>query len=607
MEAYWGSSAIDHADELAYHFARTDVARLTVKAVTYLTAAGQAALDRHADREAAEYLEAALERVEGSTGGGYDAIRSGLTADLARGYLRLGEYETARQLWTRADEGTDPGTEGHAALCRMYGLTTFWCGRREEAFEILDRGLASAAEAGDPAGSIRLGLARFHCLQEMGRSKDALSEVQSILPEAEALGNAKLLARVHRSLALLHVWTGPPAEAEEHASRAIELAQQAQDLPTEFWARWGLAVLRGMTGDTGRMAEGIDDLLVLADRSRSPVLRLWTAEMSIELAYGTGNWEEGIALGEHNVVLARNLNQKALLPRLLVWTSMFYLGRGEFDRAKVLLDEACEVAGIHDPDRPRNVYRTVPALMGLAHYYVAVGEYEKGIAAALEGVKIAEGTDFHLLVVHRLLPILAEAYLWAERIDEAEAAGERLREHALKMDHRLGVAWADACDALVQWKRGDAKAGAEGMTKAAVALEAIPMVPYAVRIRRQLAARLRDIGKTDEAVAELRRIHDVFAQLGAEIELEKTRVQLRELGVRPPPRGSGAGMAGLTGRELQIARLVAHRKSNKAIAKELGISPRTVSTHLSNVFQKMDVSSRAQLGDLIRDHGLLEG
>ena len=46
--------------------------------------------------------------------------------------------------------------------------------------------------------------------------------------------------------------------------------------------------------------------------------------------------------------------------------------------------------------------------------------------------------------------------------------------------------------------------------------------------------------------------------------------------------------------------------TNKAIGKELGISPRTVSTHLSNIFQKLELGSRAELGDKIRDEGLLE-
>ena len=80
-----------------------------------------------------------------------------------------------------------------------------------------------------------------------------------------------------------------------------------------------------------------------------------------------------------------------------------------------------------------------------------------------------------------------------------------------------------------------------------------------------------------------------------------------ELDTRPPSISKGTGAAALSQRELEIARLVARRKSNKAIAKELGISPRTVSTHLSNTFQKLEIGSRGELADYAREHRLLSG
>ena len=68
----------------------------------------------------------------------------------------------------------------------------------------------------------------------------------------------------------------------------------------------------------------------------------------------------------------------------------------------------------------------------------------------------------------------------------------------------------------------------------------------------------------------------------------------------------GEGWAGLTPREMEVARLVAARRSNKAIGKALGISPRTVSTHLSNIFRKVEVSSRGELADAFRSEGLAD-
>lgn len=603
LEAYRGADAMEHADELAYHFARTDADHLAGKAVQYLAEAGRRALHRHADREAVDYLRAAVDRRARRPDDAGGPSRVALLSELARAHLRLGEYEKSVALWTQAldAEGGDPAAR--AAIHRSLGLAHFWCGRHGQALATLDAGVEEAST--DPADRARLLLVRAHCLQGLGRGDDAREALESALPLAEELDDAPLLARTHRSLALLHVWIGPPSKAREHAGRAIELARDTGDLSVEFWARWGLAVQYGMMGDTASLEPAIEEARRLAEALRSPVLRLWTAEMSIELAYATGDWDTGLTLGEQSIGLARTLNQRALLPRLLVWTSLFYVGRGELDRAELLVAEACEVSGLRRSGGPLDVHLVVPAYIGLAHYQVALGDYDDAIASARKGLEIAEGTGYILWAIHRLLPIYAEACLWAGEIELAAELGQRMRQHAEAMNHSLGLAWADACEALVAWKRGDPAGGAVLMRKAAERLEGIPMIPYAARIRRQLAGRLAEIGDTEGSVEELRRVHDVFVRLGAELELEKARMQFREIGHRPPPRGAGEGIAGLTPRELEIALLVARRKSNKAIGKALGISPRTASTHLSNIFQKLDLSNRGELADLIRDEGLL--
>src|SRR4029079_10195744 len=161
----------------------------------------------------------------------------------------------------------------------------------------------------------------------------------------------------------------------------------------------------------------------------------------------------------------------------------------------------------------------------------------------------------------------------------------------------LGLAWADACDALVEMLHGDKQKAVSLLQGAVEALEAIPYVPDAARVRRQLARALAETGDREGATRELRRAHEVFAHLGAERELDGTREQLRELGARTPTRATTQGVAGLSGRELEIIRLVAARRSNKEIGAVLGISARTASTHLSNIFAKLGVESRGEPPD----------
>jgi ATP/maltotriose-dependent transcriptional regulator MalT len=600
MEGFYGERAMEHADELAYHFQRTDNAQLRGKAAKYLAAAGRVALERRADHEAVTYLKAALDLADDGQEG--KTLRAELAPRLARAHQHLGDFEEACRLWSAAlDRAPEDGRET-IALRRALGMAEFWCGRHDAAREHLDIGLNEAQRVGDQAGEVRLRIAKAHLLQEMGRGTDALETLSPALPIAESLSEPGLLARVHRGLSLLHLWIGPHESAKEHAERAIVLARKIGDTSIEFWARWALAVQEGMRGDTSGMAAAVEQVNELADSARSPVLRLWTADMSIELAYFRGEWDRGITTGNRAIALARSLNQRTLLPRLLVWTSQIHLGRGELDDAKRLLDEAVEISGIDTPDASIDVHQVVPVYIGRANYLVGLGDYEAAIEMAQRGSAIAEGTGYTLWAMHRMLPILAEAYLWAGQIDEAAKIGERIREHSERLDHKLGHAWADACEALVMWKRGDPKGAVSLMRTAAEALDEIPMLWDSARIRRQMAGRMAEVGMIDEASAELKRVHDIFVKLGANEELEKARMQFREIGHRPPPKGVGEGLAGLTSRELEVARLVARRLSNKAIGKELGMASRTASTHLSNIYQKLGITSRGELADLIRGY-----
>jgi DNA-binding NarL/FixJ family response regulator len=174
------------------------------------------------------------------------------------------------------------------------------------------------------------------------------------------------------------------------------------------------------------------------------------------------------------------------------------------------------------------------------------------------------------------------------------------------MGNRLAIAWGKAFEGIKVWHAGDAQASTVLLAEAAEELEALPLVFDGARVRRQLAGRLADLGDREGALRELRTVHDAFLKMKAEGELQKTREMFRELDVRPPSRSTGAGAGGLTQRELEIARLVALGRSDKAVAKELDIARRTVSTHLSNIYRKLELGSRGELAAYVAENNLLE-
>ena len=140
--------------------------------------------------------------------------------------------------------------------------------------------------------------------------------------------------------------------------------------------------------------------------------------------------------------------------------------------------------------------------------------------------------------MHHILPIIAEAAIHSRQLDRAATVGARMRSEAERVGHPLAFAWAEVCDGILTWLQNDATMGVESLRRAAEALEEIPMVYDAARVRRQLAGRLAELGDRDDALAELRHVHAIFRRLGARPELAKTLIQFDELGAEPPGQGA---------------------------------------------------------------------
>jgi DNA-binding CsgD family transcriptional regulator len=611
LERELGDEAIDHSNMLAYHYLQAK-GKVTSSAIRFLARAGQDALARYGNAEAARNLRATLSLLDGgeALSDALDGVEGGrweILESLARALSRMGNYAEAIPLWEEVRGlAQDRGAVEDAADCtRRVGIIKSYMGDPGGAIQEFDKVLSS------PPGSLshlllaRTRLRRGVALEEMGRLEEAREDLETALQMAEELQNPVVLAQAHRALVLLHIWTGHPDRVRAHADRAMELAKSSGAQSVEFWTHWGLAVLEGLLGNTEVMAAEVAEATRIARELRSPVLSLRSAEVAIEQAAATGQWDAGIIIGEQAIALARSLSQNTLLPRVLVWTSLIYLGRGEIALAEPLIAEAWEVSGAGGDEAP-NLHGIIPAYIGKGYLALAKGEYEEAITIGRAALEIADGVGYGLWTVHRLAPLLAETYLWMRDMEGAKEMSARLRAGSEGIGHRLGLAWAQTCEALVTWLEGDPEEGARLMDEAAQALEEVPMIGDAARLRRMKAGRLAEIGDRKGSLEELVKVHEIFLTLGAESELEKTRGMFRELDARPPRRSS-AGEGGLSLRELEIARLVERRDSNKAIARKLSISPRTVSTHLSNIYQKLEISSRGKLADYVRAEGLLEG
>jgi len=125
-----------------------------------------------------------------------------------------------------------------------------------------------------------------------------------------------------------------------------------------------------------------------------------------------------------------------------------------------------------------------------------------------------------------------------------------------------------------------------------------PQAPYeAARARALVGLACRALGDDDSAEIGLDAARRVFQQLGAAPEIARVEALSRKTAAK------AAG--GLTAREVQVLRLVAAGKTNQAIAADLFLSEKTVARHVSNIFAKLGLSSRAAATAYAYQHGLV--
>ena len=547
LEGHYGDRADEHADELAYHFGQAKPGQSAAKAAHYLFSAGQNALSRHANREAVAYLQEALDRIEATPPG--KALEQGeslaplsdVIRGLARARRRLGNISASVALWRRI-LGVAQAEQDEGQIARTHqeiGLTYMAGGSLEEAIEEFEQALEWAGFADDQPLMVRIQLAQGLCYHATGRGDAAQRVVEDALEIAQRLKHPALLGRVHSALLRLHIWTGQVEKVRSHAEMALDLSRKREDRGVEFWIQWAMGAMEGLIGNTAQMSERIEEARRLADEIGSPLLQLETVELTVELAYARGDWDEGIVIGSEAIELARSLGQTTILPRLLVWVSLMHLGRSHIETGDKLTREAWEVSradGALEEAGYLDVHTVVPAHIGRAAYHMALHEWDDAIRIAEAGLAIADRTGYVFWAIHHILPIIAEASIHSRDLVRAQEIARRMRKDAEAVGHPLGLAWADAVDALVTWLQGDPEVGAVSLRKGAESLETIPLTYEAACMRRQLAGRLAEVGDREGALEELRHVHEVFTRLGARHELEATIGMFRQIDAEPPDR-----------------------------------------------------------------------
>ena len=489
------------------------------------------------------------------------ALRVRLTTATAGVEHLLGRHEEAHARLVSAVDGfAEPGSPEAATLMIELAMDGFFRMDYERMREWAERALSAAR----PLADRPLTAAAVAVLAFGGAASGATEQAGTHLLEAAALvadlDDAELALRLDAAanLAGAELYLDRYDEAAAHAERALSVARktgQSEYIPLPYSILGQVNLLRGRLGEAAELLDNAVESARLSGNVQALAGNLVNRSLT---AVAAGDLEIALATAEENFELTQGLDQ-SLVCAAGVALAAARLENGDPERAVDVLiltsggDELRLIPGVW---RPR-------ALELLTRCLFALGRRSEGARSAA--------------------------------LTETTAAALRLR---------MADSMADRAAAAVALDAGDPDSAAERALASAVAAEEIA-APIEAALSRTLAGRaLAQARQPERATAELLRAAADLHACGALRYRAAAERELRSLGHRVyrrsrPGHSNEGGVASLTGRELEVARLVVDRRTNPEIAEALFLSPKTVETHLRNIFRKLQVSSRVEVARAI--------
>ncbi|MFI7412472.1 AAA family ATPase [Streptomyces sp. NPDC049627] len=599
------------------------------KALPAVLDASVAARRRHAHSEQLRLLERAMEL--------WDS-----TPEDVRATLRPVDYT---EVYPPC--GCDPETAPlrYLDLMAEAAVAGRLCGERERALKITKRALHLLEEEGDPLRAAWFWVQRSRLVQAQARG-DGWKELGTARELVRGLPPSEVHAEVLAIAANWSMLRNPGPEAMSAAERAVEYARMVGAEDIELNARLtlgglmvdagqieaGLAQMydvrnevlaRGLTAVVGRSHVNLPSVLEGIGRSEESAgilregLRLtqtmglrdseaWVWTNLAESLISLGRWDEAAEAA----VNARGTGQSAK-PRGggSNWLGHLALARGEVAQAARHLAAARASYGSHDPMPQNNLPMSCLAI-GIAaaegRLLDARTETDRALSAGFP-----PGTHRYAWPLLRAAAVAESDARALPAAQEGRAAFlERLSETVRKLTTGVPLWLAYEKWTRAELDRADSRATPDTWSDVVTAFEALERPYDLARVRHRLAEALLEIGGDDERAraAELLRLARATAtHLGARPLADATaqlaqRARLALTAAPPPPDPSDA--LGLTTRERDVLRLVSAGRTNRQIAEELFISPKTASVHVSNILGKLGVSGRGEAAAVAHRMGL---
>jgi ATP/maltotriose-dependent transcriptional regulator MalT len=232
---------------------------------------------------------------------------------------------------------------------------------------------------------------------------------------------------------------------------------------------------------------------------------------------------------------------------------------------------------------------------GLAQLRLAQGQVEA--AGAMIRRALGEAGDRRSRAW--LLEASVEIALAGGDFAAAREAVVELRSIASAFGAPFLEAVAERADGAVLLATGETAAALTPLRRSYAAWKTLDAPFEAARVRVLIGQACRTLDDADSAALELAAACRTFRELGAAPDLARAEALASRSSERQP--------GGLTPREVEVLRLVASGMTNRSVAGELVLSEKTVARHLSNIFTKLGISSRASATAYAYEHGLAAG